>query len=155
MRMNLHLAVFVAFAPQLATSEAHADSSYRKEVAAADLASMATFSVGAALLASDSAGTTRDRIGVSVLLAGLVGSVVAPPAVHLANGKRLAALGSLGAHVVIPFLTGALATKDGFVPRNAFLGLLAGMVVASAIDIALASPDEDPAARTLSFSARF
>jgi hypothetical protein len=66
MRTNYHLAVFVALA--LATSEAHADSSYRKTVAAADLASVATFGVGAAFLASDDAGT-RARIGVSVLIA--------------------------------------------------------------------------------------
>lgn len=155
MRMNHHLAVFVPLALALATSEVHADSSYRKEVAAADLASAATFGVGAALLASDDAGTTRARIGVSVLIAGLLGSVVIPPAVHLANDNKLAALGSLGAHVVIPLLTGAVATRGGFVPRNAFWGVLAGIVVASAIDIAIATRDEDPAARTISFGARF
>ncbi len=147
------LTVFVAFA--LATSEAHADSSYRKQVAAADLASVATFGVGAAFLASDDAGTTRARIGVYTVIAGLLASVVVPPAVHLANDEGLAALGSLGAHVVLPILAGTLATKDGFIPRNAFLGLLAGMVAASAIDFALAAEDADPAKRTISFGARF
>jgi hypothetical protein len=150
MRVSYHLPLLVAIALAGSPASARAeDQTYRIAVTATDLASATVFTAGVKM--------DLDCRSCFVTLAiGFVGMALGAPIIHASEGNYGRMGISLGARVVLPTL-GTIAAARLKASENSILaGFLIGFLVATAIDVAMASEDTDPtAARVLSIGTRF
>lgn len=141
MRLAVVLAILLAVSPS------RADTTYRVALGTTTVVS------GAMLMSCVEIGGKPCMITAP---AGLAGLVLAAPVIHLGYEHPGRALASLGTHVVVPLLgAGAAIRFFGAAERGSFWGLTAGFVVATAIDIAIATDDEPPAKRMFSIGGSF
>lgn len=139
-----------------ASSPAHADVSYRGTTAVSDLMGGAAFAGGIEL-------GTDTTLGLALTVGGLTVAGLGAPILHGAHGNtgRMAAsfllrvtlppLGAYGGYLLSP------ADNAKFRHGGGLIGFMAGYVVVTIIDIAMAKNSDDPAAaaRVISFGRSF
>lgn len=137
----------VVLAILLAAPRAHADQEYRIVVGATNAVGGGLLAIGLATKTVE----TADRF----LVGGLAIMTIAPPVVHLGYDHGGRAAISLGAHVVLPLLGGFLGDRKKTYGTGLIVGFIAGLVAAAAIDVAIASSNDDAASTRVTFGARF
>jgi len=141
---GLIVGVLLAGGARVAT----ADDSYRGEVVAIDLASVAVVFGGLAV--------GEKHATLPIMALGVIAAEIGAPIDHAAHGHLGRAGISLSAHVALPVIGGlvGMSTKRGL---DAILPMLAGVVLghlaATAVDVYIADGTDEP--RMMSFGARF
>jgi hypothetical protein len=138
----------VVLAILLAAPRAHADQQYRIVVGATNAVGAGLITIGALTKKIE----TADRL----LLGGLMIMTLAPPLVHVGYDEPERAAISIGAHLVLPLVGGFLGDWKKTHETGLIVGVVAGLVAAAALDVAMASSNDDSAStRMISFGARF